>query len=226
MRVSHAHCTFLRGLPATNATLTGRSQRIALADPPIPLSVLPRSYLFAASLLGVLGWNAPAMETASPDRRIVDTVIVGDADSEDAHGYAGHDDRAGVANDTTFREARGWMRYAMTTFDDTDVTIACTFAGGHAEARQFDVLVEDSLVASRTLDVSAKAPTVVEIRVPFAVTKGRTNVAVTMRGRSGPTPALRALRTIQDHHEFEREFVQAVEAAPPSLTHHLLGVVR
>lgn len=167
------------------------------------------------SLSGAFVWTAASVSV--PDRRVVDTVIVGDAESEQMHGYAGHDDRAGVANDTTYREARGWMRYAMMTFDDTEVTIACTFAGGHAETRQYDVVVEDSVVAQRTVPAAAPA-SVVEIRVPFAVTKGRTHVAVTLRGRSGPTPALRMLRILQDHHEFD--------AVPSSLSHHLLGVVR
>lgn len=174
--------------------------------------MLLRSLVLAVSLSGALSWFA-----TPPDRRIVDTVIAGDAESEAAHGYAGHDDRAAVANDTAFREARGWMRYAMTTFDDTEVTIALAFGGGHADARQYDIVVEDSLVAMRTLAAHAAA-SVVEIRVPFTVTKGRTNIAVTLRGRSGPTPALRMLRILQDHHEFA--------VTPYSLSHHLLGVVR
>ena len=186
--------------------------------------MLARS-LVLVSLSAALTWFT-ARSSETPDRRSVDTVIVGDADSEAAHGYAGYDDHAGVVRDTTFREARGWMRYAMTTFDDTEVTVACTFAGGHAEPRQYDVLVEDSLVATRVLDVSATTPTTVDIRVPFAVTKGRPSVAVTVRGRAGPTPALRALRVIQDHHEVDA-FANAFDTAVPSArSHHLLGVVR
>lgn len=135
------------------------------------------------------------------DRRIVDTVTVGNAESEANHGYAGYDDFAGVVNDTTYRQARGWMRYAVTTFDDTEVTVACTFVGGSGPLN-YDVVVEDSLVASRTFTAQPGASKVVEITVPFSLTKGRTNIAVIIRGRGGPTPALRELRIIQDHHEF------------------------
>ncbi|MBC8085917.1 MAG: hypothetical protein H7Z40_01530 [Phycisphaerae bacterium] len=137
------------------------------------------------------------------DRRIVDTVTAGNFESEAAHGYAGHDDSAGVVNDTSFRQARGWMRYALTTFDDTEVTVALTFIGASAPLN-YDVVVEDSLIASRSFDVPSGTSKVVEVIVPFSLTKGRTNIAVTIRGRGGPTPALRELRTIQDHYELLR----------------------
>ncbi len=152
----------------------------------------------------ILGPAIPA------DRRIVDTVIAGDAESEQAHGYAGHDDSAGIASDSTYREARGWMRYALTTFDDTEVTLACAFLA--SPTTQYDVVVEDSVIARSTL----KGPGIVEVRVPFAVTRGRTNIAVTLRGRDGATPRLHSIRVLQDHHELYS----------PSAVHHLLGVAR
>jgi len=136
------------------------------------------------------------------DRRIVDTVKAGDHESELNHGYAGHDALAGVANDTTFRQARGWMRYAVTTFDDTEVTVACTFGGSGNVPLNYDVVVEDSLIASRTFSSPSAASSVVEITVPFSLTKGKTNIAVMIRARGGLTPALRELRIIQDHYEF------------------------
>ncbi|WP_337171762.1 DUF6805 domain-containing protein [Gemmatimonas aurantiaca] len=135
------------------------------------------------------------------DRRIVDTVIAGNAGSEWAHGYAGHDDWAGVQNDTTFRQANGWMRYAMTTFDDTEVIIACVFVGNRDATRHFDLVVEDSLIARATLTPTDSATRTLEMRVPFGVTRGRTNISVVLRGREGRTPALRSLSILQDHHE-------------------------
>ena len=139
------------------------------------------------------------------DRRIVDTVQVGDMRSESMHGYAGHDVVVGTSDGKPYRQARGWMRYALTTFDDTEVKIALTFVGAVGSTdnatHQYDVLVEDSVVASRAYSSPTAAPTVVEIPVPFGITKGRTNIAVTIRARGGITPALRELRTVQDHNE-------------------------
>ncbi len=153
------------------------------------------------------------------DRRVVDVAEAGDARSESTHGYAGHEASSGVAGGAPYRQARGWMRYALATFDDTEVTVACTFVApdGVAEGaadesaagravngpRAYDVVVEDSVVATRTVSASAAAPVVVEIPVPFVLTKGKTNIAVVIRARGGPTPALRQIRTIQDHNEVD-----------------------
>ncbi len=139
------------------------------------------------------------------DRRVVDVVHVGDPRSEAAHGYEGHDVSAGTIEGKPFRQARGWMHYTLATFDDTNVTIAGTFVGVDSNSadhsRTFDLVVEDSVIATRTVSAASSTPVVVEIGVPFAVTKGKTNIVVVIRARGGLTPALRELRTIQDHQE-------------------------
>ena len=169
----------------------------------MPLSLLRHP----AALLGLLAAGvtaAAAYPFAARDRRVVDAVEVGGGRSEDTHGYAAHDDTSGTAHGKSFRQARGWIRYALATFDDTDVTIACTFLG--SASGNYDLVVEDSLIAATRFDATsgeptAGTPTVVEIRVPFAVTKGKTSIAVMLRARGGPTPRLHELRTIQDHNE-------------------------
>lgn len=141
------------------------------------------------------------------DRRVVDAVEVGNPRSEAAHGYAGQDVTTGVANGKPFRQTRGWLHYTLATYDDTQVSIACTFVDdGSATAdrpRAVDIVVEDSVIATRTVTVTSRATAVVELDVPFAVTKGKTNIVVIVRARGGITPALRELRTIQDHHEVD-----------------------
>lgn len=161
--------------------------------------------MIARTALLVLLGAVCAIETrpaAAHDRRIVDTVHAGDARSEAAHGYEGFDTRADTAGGAAYREARGRMRYALTTFDDTEVTVSCTFAGDTAAGapRRFDLVVEDSLVASPALAPSA-APRTVDIVVPQRLTRGKTNIAIAVRARGGITPALRQLRTVQDHNE-------------------------
>ena len=159
-----------------------------------------RSAIAFATALTVL-----CMAARAHDRRVVDTVIAGNSVSEIAHGYAGHDATSGMVDGKSFRAARGWMRYALTTFDDTEVTLAWTFAPSAGEganvSREYDVLVEDSVVATRSYGASSSTVSVVEIVVPFALTKGRTNIAVMLRAHGGSTPALREVRVIQDHNE-------------------------
>jgi ATP adenylyltransferase/5',5'''-P-1,P-4-tetraphosphate phosphorylase II len=107
------------------------------------------------------------------------------------------------------------MRYALTTYDDTEVTVACTFVGNDSVPRSYDVVVEDSLIATRTFKSQTAVPTVVEITVPFALTKGKTNIAVVIRARGGPTPALHKLRSIQDHNELDD--VRLPQASLPAI---------
>jgi hypothetical protein len=164
--------------------------------PPRPL--LRRTAVLAA-LLAACATVAWANPFAARDRRVVDLVAAGSARSEAEHGYAGHDDTTGTIDGRAYRQARGWMRYAVTTFDDTEVTIACTFLG--SASGEFDLIVEDSVIATKHVDVTTGTPTIVELLVPFAVTKGKTSIAVMLRAHRGPTPRLHELRTIQDHNE-------------------------
>jgi hypothetical protein len=163
-----------------------------------PRPLLRRTAALAA-LLAACATVAWANPFAARDRRVVDLVAAGSARSEAEHGYAGHDDTTGSIDGRAYRQARGWMRYAVTTFDDTEVTIACTFLG--SASGEFDLIVEDSVIATKHVDVTTGTPTIVELLVPFAVTKGKTSIAVVLRAHRGPTPRLHELRTIQDHNE-------------------------
>ena len=167
---------------------------MTIASPPL----LRRTAALAA-LLAACATVAWANPFAARDRRVVDLVAAGSARSEAEHGYAGHDDSTGTIDGRAYRQARGWMRYAVTTFDDTEVTIACTFLG--SASGSFDLIVEDSVIATKRVDVTTGTPTVVELLVPLAVTKGKTSIAVVLRAHNGPTPRLHELRTIQDHNE-------------------------
>ncbi len=178
----------------------------------------------AAALLGLLAavtTAAASLPSTARDRRVVDAVEAGADQSESTHGYAAHDDTSGTVNGHSFRQARGWIRYALTTFDDTDVTIACTFLG--TTSGNYDLVVEDSLIASKRFEPTNGEPAVVEILVPFAVTKGKANIAVMLRARGGPTPRLHQLRTIQDHNEV---VPVAVVQQPLPLMFSPHGVVR
>lgn len=176
------HSTFTLSRPATFVPF------------PIRLSII--AFSLTASVI-----TPPEHRPTHLDRRVVDVAEAGDAQSEATHGYAGHDAIAGVANGKSFRQARGFIQYALTTFDDTEVTVACTFVGSDNTSLDYDVVVDDSLIVTRTFTSPSAVPVVVEIAVPFSLTKGKTNVAVMIRARGGVTPALTQLRIIQDHNE-------------------------
>ena len=162
-------------------------------------SALRRIALLIVSLAAGLFTTA----AVRPDRRIVDTAEAGNPTSEAEHGYAGDDVITGMQGGKSYRQTRGWMHYALKTFDDTPVTVACTFVSIDSLARRYDIVVEDSVIASRTFTPQTNAASIVEIAVPFSLTKGKANVAVVIRARGGHTPALHMIRTIQDHYEFQ-----------------------
>ncbi len=165
-----------------------------------------RSLSFALAAAAFLLTTA-AVPGANHDRRIVDTVIVGDPSSEGTHGYDGAGATRGIIDGRTFRRTDGWMHFVLTTFDDTDVTLALTFldtAGSTAEPRStYDVVVEDSLLVPSARRETNGAASVVEVDVPFRLTRGKTGIVVFIRARGGFTPPLHALRIIQDHHEVD-----------------------
>ena len=190
--------------------VASRMDRRATHLPTLPIRSVPTR---TSALVVTLAACVLTAATPLPDRRVVDVAEAGNPRSEATHGYAGYDVIAGVADGTPFRQARGWMRYVLTTFDDTEVTVAVIFVGDDSESRGYDIIVEDSLIATRTHSAHSTTPTVVEIAVPLAVTRGKSSIAVMVRARGGPTPALRELRTIQDHNEVDQ-------------SHNLLGVAR
>ncbi len=171
--------------------------------------------LLRTCLLGVSVFVGVTSTDVAADRRVVDVVDVGSPSSEAAHGYAAYNDTLDVFNGTPVRRTRGWLHYTLTTFDDTAVTIACTFVG--TASGSYDLLVEDRVVATGH-DEGGGGSRVQEIDVPFAITKGKSSIVVVLRGRDGQTPALRQLRTIQDHNEVAPLY------ARPSFSHS--GVFR
>lgn len=135
------------------------------------------------------------------DRRVVDVAEVGNADSEAAHGFAGELLETGRIDGAPHVATGAWMHFALTTFDDTEVTVELTLVNPASSARSFDLIVEDSVVATRTVSPRVSSPVVVPFAVPFARTKGKAHVIVIVRARDGLTPGVRRLRTIQDHYE-------------------------
>jgi hypothetical protein len=162
-------------------------------------------HAWTSALLPVLLVWLDAAPLATQGRRIVDVVKVGDATSEREHRYAGEGVTEGVADGRTFREVRGWLSYSMAVYEDTEVTLACTFRGSEGRKIPFDLVVEGRKIATNTFVSTSSRPTIVDVRIPFGITKGLTAIHVMLRAVDGPTPALLELRTVQEH--LERPFL-------------------
>jgi hypothetical protein len=168
--------------------------------------------------------SRPLLHATVPDRRIVDVVEAGNPDNELRHGFAADSTVAGSTGGKAWRRTFGWMHYTLKTFEDTPVTLSLTFIADANPSSSYDVVVEDSVVASRT-HAGRDSVAVVDIAVPFGVTKGKAHIAVIVRARNGATPAVHTIRTIQDHFE-EQELLQQFEQSKVPLMVHPSGVAR
>jgi hypothetical protein len=176
----------------------------------------------------VVGWLACAVAVPTviaQARRVVDVVKVGDARSEREHEYAGDAVTEGVSDGKAFRQARGWLRYSLTVYDDTEVTVACTFVRSPGQRLPVDQHVEGRPIVTHTWLTPAATPAIVEFRIPMAVTRGKTVISVMLRAVDGPTPGLIEMRSVQEHLELPRPAGPAIPGTSgPSSLRVLRGI--
>jgi hypothetical protein len=157
--------------------------------------------LSAALVAAAPGLRAAAVGEGRQGRRIVDVVQAGDEKSAHDHEAAGEGVTGGTVGGRAFRQATGWLRYTLRTFDDTEVTIACLCRGTEGRPFTFELLVDGQAAGTHTLESSSADPVLKEWRVPAKLTLGKAKITVTLRGVNGPTPGVIELRTIQEHLE-------------------------
>ena len=153
---------------------------------------------------------------ASQGLRVVDVVKVGDPASEREHDYAGEGATAGAIDGRAYRQAHGWLSYAMAVYEDTEVTLSCVLRGTEGRSLAFDLLVEGRPVKKHTVVSPSSRPAIVDLRIPFEITKGLTVIHVMLRAVDGPTPALFELRTVQEHLERPSPHGGAEDAPGPA----------
>ena len=156
------------------------------------------------------------MAAATQGLRVVDVVNAGDAASEREHDYAGEGATAGVIDGRAYRQARGWLSYSMAVYEDTEVTLSCVFRGTEGRSLAFGLLVDGRPVKTHTVVPPSSRPAIVDLRIPFEITKGLTVIHVMLRAVDGPAPALFELRTVQEH--LERPSLADIPNGVPSPT--------
>jgi hypothetical protein len=156
-------------------------------------------------LLALLLATGPAAAWPSgpsaQSRRIVDVVLAGDAKSEREHDYAGEGVATGTIGDRTFRQASGWLRFTLRTYDDTEVTLACLCRGSDGRRLTFELLVDGQSAGVHSFESPSSEPVLREYPVPERLTHAKGRISVELRGVGGPTPGIIELRTVQEHLE-------------------------
>jgi len=167
-----------------------RGRRLALAG-------LSLSYfsLFASAAFFTTAWFAftprtghqltsaeQAANTPSvmADRR-VDQVEIGDPASESAHDLRARNSGSGPFSGRLVRDAinGGCISYRLKVDPGRPMSLYCTYWGNDSSGRRFDVLVNDTLIATQTLEFNDPGHFFdVEYVIPEKLTRGQTTVTV------------------------------------------------
>jgi len=154
--------------------------------------------IILAALLGVPDGGGAAYQGV----RVVDAVNVAAAREEISHALDGEEMTVGETEGRRWRSATGWFSYTLRIYEDTPLTIVCTFAetGGSREA--FDVLVDGRKAATQVREPQGPHPREFRFNLPLADTAGRTEVTVTLRAHAGSrTARLLEVKNVQEHLE-------------------------
>jgi len=124
--------------------------------------------------------NTPALLAS----RTIDEVKIADPASEQTHQLQVRWSRAGIYMDRGVREAMigGGFSYRMKVDSARPMSLFCTFWGNDSSGRRFDVLVNDTVIATQVLDFNDPGHFFdVEYRIPKPLTAGQSTVTVTFQ---------------------------------------------
>lgn len=130
-----------------------------------------------------------AMQEAEKARlaRAIDRVIPGDEASEAAHALKGEKTATGVYNNHSWRHATagGWWSWELKVAPGL-LALCCTYWGSDTGNRTFDVLVNDRIIATETLNFN-KPNEFYDVEYPLAadIVKDRDKITVMFRAHQG-----------------------------------------
>jgi len=125
---------------------------------------------------------------AAMQPRVVDEVVIGD--NEDDHDVDGQMITRGAANGKPFRSAirGGSFSYMMSVLPDEAMTLNCRYWGGEKKGHEFDIAVDDRIIASQNLTSIAPGHFVdMEYKIPAGLTRGKAQVKVEFQAHAGMT---------------------------------------
>lgn len=124
--------------------------------------------------------NTPAALVA----RRVDEVKIGDPASEQEHQMKTRFSGRGIFSGRAVRDASngGGICYQMKVDPNRPMCLCCTYWGNDAEGRRFDVLINDTVIATQTLNFNDPGHFFdVEYEIPERLTAGQSAVTVTFQ---------------------------------------------
>jgi hypothetical protein len=125
--------------------------------------------------------NTPAVLA----KRRVDEVKLGDRASEFEHQMNSRFSGSGVYLDKSLRDAGngGFFSYVMKVDPAEPMFLYCTYWGNDTASRRFNILVNDKVIATQTLNYNDPGRFFdVEYAIPPKLTHGQTNITVVFQG--------------------------------------------
>jgi len=153
-------------------------------------------------------WNErQALHRAAKERirkleaRTVDTVHIGDAQSEKDHKLQGERTTSGEFNGRNWRHATdgGWFSFEMKVLPEERMDFLCSYWGSDTSGRVFDILVNGKKIATQALDNNKPGEFFdVVYPIPEELIRGMGNVSVRFQAQPGKLAGgLFGLRTIR-----------------------------
>ena len=177
------------GRPLTFQTLgAGRPDEVTL----VPFyELFGKRYALYWHLYGEKDWadaaarrKARAAEEAARkkaiEKRLVDRVAVGEAESEKEHNLQAEKSESGENRGERWRQAvdGGWFSYDLKVIPGVPLALLSTYWGSDT-GRTFDILVDGKKIATQTVNVNFPGDFFdVEYRIPLELTRGKDKVTV------------------------------------------------
>lgn len=122
------------------------------------------------------------------EARRIDFVLPNNQESEAAHGLTGERHGAGPLNNRGWRHAveGGWFSYTLKVTPDAPVILSVTYWGSDSGNREFDVLVDDTLLETRRLNNTQPGRFFdVDLPLPAELTRGKETITVKFQAKPG-----------------------------------------
>jgi len=124
------------------------------------------------------------------EARIVDRVTPGNEALEKAHHIQGKNTQSGPHMGRNWRHAAdgGWWTWTMKVLPDLPMTLRCTYWGNDVPPRTFDILINDRLIATQSLNRDKPGDFFeVDYPVPPKATHDKQEVTVKFQAHEGNT---------------------------------------
>lgn len=124
----------------------------------------------------------------APERARKETAFIGDAQAETDRGLQSERSSTGAHQGRRWRDATngGWFSYRLPVHAETELNLVCTYWGGDAGNRVFDILVEDTRIATQALNQNKPGEFIeVPYRIPKALILGKQFATIRFQARQG-----------------------------------------